>query len=95
MEEKIHYDPMAKLKFYRELFALCKEFGVKSIKEYGIEAEFHVEQKEQMSLDPKTLAKVLSDSMPPDSSMLFASTEEITDAPAPGPAPTVPYVDGM
>lgn len=61
----------------KSLITFCKENGVKVICFDHFRAEFHVEQPKPMSLAPQDLAKVLADPMPPDSSMLFASAEDI------------------
>lgn len=61
----------------KALLEFCDRKNVKRIKFGELEAEFF--QKQAPSLDPKELAKAFSDNMPPDSAMLFASTEEIDD----------------
>lgn len=72
----------------RVIFELCREFGVKSLS--ADERNAHVqhveffEKKSDTPLDPVSLAKALTDSMPPDSAMLFAATED------PNPTPQLP-----
>lgn len=68
-----------------EIKALLEMTHGKQVKtlRYG---EFEVEffspdaKLEAMSLAPQDLAKILQPSMPPDSAMLFASSEEIEPA---------------
>jgi hypothetical protein len=50
-----------------------------NINHEGLSVEFFPTQLEPMNLDPKTLAEALSDSMPDDSTMLYASSEGIPD----------------
>lgn len=70
-----------------ELISLCKDKGIKKVvvgANQGIEIEFFPPQPKQaelMAMDPVSLSKALTDSMPPDSAMLFASSEDM-DVPA-------------
>lgn len=54
-----------------------REIGVKSFECDGVKVEFFEPKPEPMKLDPVTLSKTLTDTMPPDSAMLFASTEDV------------------
>lgn len=65
----------------KEALSLCTQWGVKHLKTGDFEVEFFEQKKEPepMPLDPVNLSKILSDSMPPDSIMQFAATEEIPD----------------
>lgn len=42
-----------------------------------IEVNFFEKEQQGMPLDPVSLSKALSDSMPPDSEMLFASADDM------------------
>lgn len=57
----------------KEILELCAQHNVKRVKCADIEIEF--EPKAQ-DLSPTALAKTLAESMPPDSAMLFAATED-------------------
>lgn len=69
--------------------SVCRKYNVKSCsvdQACGITSfEFFPQGSAapDMPLDAKELAKVFTDSMPPDSAMLFAATED----PAPEPEP--------
>lgn len=60
-----------------ELLDLCRSKGVRSFKSGTFEAEFFPSKPEPMNFDPVELSKNLGPSMPPDSAMLFASSEGI------------------
>jgi hypothetical protein len=70
---------MDEYKTVQHLVDYCQGKNVKRIKLMGVEVEFFDQQPAPMSLDPKDLAKTLTDSMPPDSAMLFASSEDMAD----------------
>lgn len=72
----------------KELIEFCKDKGLKKLRLGDFEAEFFDIKPQPMSLDPKDLAKVLTDSMPPDSAMLFASVEDPQDTLTPKPRET-------
>lgn len=57
----------------KEILELCSKHNVRKVKCADIEVEF--EPKAQ-DLSPNVLAKTLAESMPPDSAMLFAATED-------------------
>ncbi len=65
----------------KKLIDYCEGKGVKRIRSGAFMVEFFPKAPETMSLDPVSLSKALADSMPPDSSMLFASTEEVNENP--------------
>lgn len=67
----------------KALIEFCERKSIKSVKFGELEAEFF--EKQAPSLDPKDLAKALTESMPPDEAMLFASTEPIQDPNEPKP----------
>lgn len=62
--------------------------SIKRISSAGVEIEFFPPLAPPMDLDPVSLSKTLAESMPPDSAMLFASTED------PAPEPTLNHSDG-
>lgn len=66
-------------KVIADLLDLCRAHGVRRLKKGDFEAEFFAPSAEPMALDAKTLSNILSDSMPPDSVMLFASSEGVPD----------------
>lgn len=76
---EVNYDPFEHFKYLNELLGICAKYNVKSYKRGGIEIELFETKAtvEPMSFDPKDLVKAFSDSMPPDSAMLFASSEDI------------------
>lgn len=61
----------------KKLIQWAKKQGISRIKVTGMEVEFFPSQPEPMNLDPKSLAEALSDSMPDDETMLYASSEGI------------------
>lgn len=61
---------------HKPLLELCKSMGVRRVRDGEFEAEFFPPTPEPMPLDPVSLSKTLADSMPPDSAMLFAATED-------------------
>ena len=66
------------------LIDLCKVKGIKSFRYNNLSFEFFpLESKapEPMAMDPLALSKILVDSMPPDSAMLYAAVDD----PAPEP----------
>lgn len=63
----------------KELVEWAKDQGIKRMVCGPLEVEFFGPKITPMSLDPKDLAKVFTDSMPPDTAMLFASTEGVPD----------------
>jgi len=68
---------MTDLELMKQLIKLGKENNIKFFKCGALELEFFAHIPEPMSLAPQDLAKVLSDSLPPDSAMLFASSEDM------------------
>ena len=73
--------------YAKELIEFCKDKGLKRVRLGDFEAEFFDTKPQPMSLDPKDLAKVLTDSMPPDSAMLFASVEDTVQPEEPNSKP--------
>jgi hypothetical protein len=71
---------MTEFESVQNIINLCEKRNVKRIKLLGIEVEFFEPRSEPMPLDPKALANILTESMPPDSAMLFASTEDMTES---------------
>lgn len=61
----------------KALLEFCERKNIKCVKFEGLEAEFF--KAEPAPLDTKELVKAMTDSMPPDSAMMFASTEGIDD----------------
>lgn len=59
------------------LIELCEKKRIKRVKVNDFEVEFFASEPEPMAFDPVSLSKILTDSMPPDSAMMFASTEDI------------------
>lgn len=61
-----------------DVLTLFKKHGVKKCRyledDYTLDVEFFDERKPDTDVD--AISKVLTDSMPPDSAMLFAATEE-------------------
>lgn len=74
------------LEYVRRLSAFCEGKGVSRVKCAGIEIEFFPRASEPMALDPVALSKILTDSMPPDSVMMFAANEDPIHEPHPGEA---------
>jgi hypothetical protein len=66
-----------------ELLDLCKAKGVMRIKTGTFEAEFFADKPTPMDMSPKAIASAMSDSMPPDSAMLFASSEDMPETETP------------
>lgn len=64
---------------YKDVVLFCKEHGVRKLKFFDFEAEFFESKPEPMSFDPVALSKALTDHMPSDDQMMFASTEEIEE----------------
>lgn len=62
-----------------EIIKLCKDNGIRRFRNDCCEIEFFDSKPETMSLTPQDLSKVLTDSLPPDSTMLFASSEDIEE----------------
>lgn len=75
---------MTELKEMAAFLDLCKLKGVHKAKYENLEIEFFEPKLETAPLDTVALAKALQDSMPPDSSMMFAATED------PAPEPELP-----
>lgn len=67
----------------KKLVEFCEGKRVKRVKSGTFEVEFFDQTPEPMKLDPVSLSKALTDSMPPDSAMLFASTEDMNENPTP------------
>lgn len=63
----------------KKLISWARKHGIARLKVTGLEVEFFKQDPEPMKLDPKSLADALSDTMPPDSQMLFASSEDLPD----------------
>lgn len=59
-----------------EVIRFCSTWNIKRFKLGEFEVEFYQKAAEGMALDPVSLSKTLSESMPPDSAMLFAATED-------------------
>ena len=68
----------------KQLIEWAKELGLKRVRSGTFEVEFYPKH-EPMNFDPKSLAKTLTDSIPPDSEMLFASSEGIPSVDNPKP----------
>ncbi len=62
-----------------ELIKFCEKHGVKRVKLDAFEVEFFPSAPTSMELDPVSLSKILTNSMPPDSAMMFAATEDMPD----------------
>lgn len=63
--------------YTQNLIKFCKVSGVSKFKTKDIEVEFFSPIIPE--IDPVQLAKALTDNMPTDEQMLFASTESIPD----------------
>lgn len=61
----------------QKLIKFCEGRRIKHLSFGQFSVEFFPKEPEAMKLDPASLAKTLSDSMPPDSAMLFASSEDM------------------
>lgn len=61
----------------KKLIIFCEERGIKSVAFEQFAVEFFPKEPEAMNLDPVALSKALTDSMPDDSAMLFASSEDM------------------
>lgn len=72
----MNISPIVDINDTKKLIKFCEKHGIKRVKLGDFEAEFF-ETKSEMKLDPLSLSKTLSDSMPPDSAMLFASSEDL------------------
>lgn len=72
------------------LISLCKKEGIKKIKTSDVEIYFNDQINDGQKLDPVSLSKVFSEGMPPDGSLLFASSEEM-----PGIDSAIPEVPSM
>ena len=59
----------------KKLIEFCQDRGIKRIRSGAFAVEFFPKMPEPMALDPLTLSKALTDSMPPDSAMMFASRQ--------------------
>lgn len=68
-----------KLSEIKKIIDLCESKAVKRLKIDTFEVEFFQKTPEPMNLDQVTLAKALSDTLPPDSAMLFASAEDMME----------------
>ena len=68
-----------KLSEIKKMIDLCESKAVKRLKIDTFEVEFFQKTPEPMDLNMTNLAKTLSDSLPPDSSLLFASTEDMME----------------
>jgi hypothetical protein len=64
---------------FKEFIEICKSNGIKHAKLGSFEVEFYPTPVAPMALDPVSLSKAFSDSMPPDTAMLFASSEDLND----------------
>lgn len=62
----------------KALIKFCEGRDIKALRIGNFSIEFYP-QVDQMKFDPQSLAKTLSDSMPPDSQMLFASGDSNMD----------------
>lgn len=63
----------------KKLIELCETKNIRKVKSGTFEVEFFEKAHQPMKMDPKTLMETFADSMPPDDSMLFASTEDINE----------------
>lgn len=64
----------------KKLIEFCESKSIKRVKFGTFEVEF-IEKQTPMALDPLSLSKALTDSMPPDSAMLLASVDEEMQTP--------------
>lgn len=63
----------------KELIVFCETKNIRHIAFGQFAVEFFPKATESMKMDPKSLIETFADSMPPDDSMLFASTEDINE----------------
>lgn len=66
----------------KKLIEFFQKRGLMRVKMGEFEVEFFEPKSpdiQPMALDPVSLSKVFSDQMPPDSAMMFASTEDMPD----------------
>ena len=66
------------LKDLEDVLKLCRQHKVKRLKFNQLEVELENESN-AMDLSPKAITEALADSLPPDSQLLFAATEEIEE----------------
>lgn len=64
---------------FKEFVDTCQARGIKHAKLGRFEIEFFEDKPTEMAMDPVSLSKILTDALPPDSAMLFASAEDMED----------------